>query len=70
MQKDVTTKEYFVQGLTGKIVVLMEIFFYKYFQSQKWAEELMKLRKDYADLTVNTSSRLELNIQVVPDSGM
>ena len=30
----------------------------------------MKLRKDYADLTVNTSSRLELNIQVVPDSDM
>ena len=27
MQKDVTTKEYIVQGLTGKVVVLMEIFF-------------------------------------------
>ena len=31
MQRDVKTKEYIVQGLTGKIVVLMEIFFYKYF---------------------------------------
>ncbi|XP_020625922.1 MAR-binding filament-like protein 1-1 isoform X2 [Orbicella faveolata] len=29
-------------------------------QSQTWAEELMKLRKDYADLTANTSSRSQM----------
>lgn len=29
-------------------------------QSQKWAEELMKLRKGYADLTANTSSRSQM----------
>jgi len=30
----------------------------------------MKLRKDYADLTANTSSRLELNIQLVFNGGI
>jgi len=29
-------------------------------QSQKWTEELLKLRKDYADLAVNTSSRNQM----------
>lgn len=30
------------------------------FQSQKWAEKLTQLRKDYADLAAITSSRSEL----------